>query len=172
MSSQSSVLDNSIYTKQILSTTLFLKPKDLSKNINKVLQQILSKKVEGVCLKEGYVRPGSTKILSRTEGRMNLAIFDGNTNYIIKYEAEVCNPQRGQIITCEVIDNNKSSVNAFVEDIDSSPLNIFLARQHHIGNSEFASLQKGDQIKIKVIEKGFEYLHKYILVIGEYIGKD
>ena len=69
------------------------------------------------------------------------------------------------------MDNNKSSLNAFVEDVDNSPLNIYLARQHHIGNVEFTSLQKGDLIKIRVIENWFEYLHKFILVIGEYLGK-
>ena len=136
-----------------------------------MLQSMLSRKVEGVCLKEGYIRPGSTKIIAKSAGTTNLAIFDGNINYSVKYEAEICNPCRNQIITCKVLDNNKSSLNAFVEDVDNSPLNIYLARQHHIGNAEFTSLQKGDLIKIRVIEKGFEYLHKFILVIGEYLGK-
>jgi DNA-directed RNA polymerase subunit E'/Rpb7 len=164
-------MSSNIYNKQILESTVFIKPFDLNRNINDILELRLREKVEGVCLKEGFVKLNSSKILSRTVGLINTANFDGNTYYDIKYEAEVCCPKNGDIIECKVLDNNKSSVNAYVEDEKSSPLNIFLARQHHQGNSTFVELQKEDIITIKVIAIKYEYLDRQILVLGEFLDK-
>jgi len=162
---------DSIYHREILNKTLFLKPKDINKNINNIIQKTLQDTVEGVCVKEGYIRPNSSKIITRTEGKMNVATFDGNIIYNVRYEVEICNPMEDQIIECVVADNNKSIVSAYVEDSETSPLNIILARQHHIGNKEFISLKNGDTVRIRIISKLFEYLDRQILVIGQFLNK-
>ena len=87
------------------------------------------------------------------------------------YQVEICNPQKGQIIECEVEDNNKSAVNAFVGDVETSPLDIYLPRSHYNGNAEFISLKKGDIIKVKVIKHKFEYKDTVIAVVAEYLEK-
>lgn len=168
----SSDIISSLYHKEILGTTIFVKPKDINKNINKVIQKNLQDKVEGICIKEGFIKPESTRVISKTEGKMNIATFNGNIKYNIKYEAEVCNPMEDQIIDCIVADNNKSIISAYVEDQDNSPLSIILARQHHIGNKEFINLKNGDEIRVKIISKLFEFRDKQILVVCQFLQKN
>jgi DNA-directed RNA polymerase subunit E'/Rpb7 len=101
---------------------------------------------------------------------MNIGVFDGTASFLVKYEALVCNPVIGDIIECQVSDTNKAAINAFVEDEATSPLNIFMARQHHVGNTEFFALKKGDIIKIKIVGKTYNYRDTNILVFGQFIS--
>ena len=50
-------------------------------------------------------------------------------------------------------------------DIDS-PLNILLARQHHINNQDFEDIRENDLITIRVLGKRFEYGDNQISIIG------
>jgi DNA-directed RNA polymerase subunit E'/Rpb7 len=159
-----------IYRPLIQSTTIFVKANLLNRAIDEVLLEQLKLKLEGICIKPGYIKPDSVRILSRTAGKMNIGVFDGTANFIVKYEALVCNPAIGDIIECQVSDTNKAAINAFVEDENTSPLNIFMARQHHIGNTEFFALKKGDIIKIKIVGKTYNYRDTNILVFGQYIN--
>lgn len=163
---------NDIYYTQVLDTCITIKPRDLNYDINTILHNNLKSKVEGCCIKEGYIKPNSTKIISRSNGQMNIANFNGNITYTIKYTADVCNPKIDNIIECIVSDNNKSAVNAYYDNEDTSPLNIFLPKQHHIGNTEFIKLNKNDLIKIKVTGTKYEYLDQEILVLGQFIEKN
>ena len=164
-------MSSQIYNKRILNTTIYIKPYDLNKKIDDVLNLRLQEKVEGICLKEGYIKPNTSNILSRTVGIINNGNFNGNIHYDIKYEAELCCPNNDDIIECKVLDNNKSAVNAYIEDEKTSPLIIILARQHHQGNKTFVELEKDDNINIKVIAIKYEYLDKQILVLGEFLEK-
>ena len=162
---------DNVYHKMILQSTIKIEPSNMNGNINENLEMTLKNKVEGICIKEGYVKPNSINIISRTTGKMTLAIFDGNISYTLNYQALVCNPSEGDEIICTIQDINKSTINAYIEDPARSPLNIFLARQHHIDNQEYLKLKKNDKIKIKIIGKKFEYLDSNILVFGNLIKK-
>jgi DNA-directed RNA polymerase subunit E'/Rpb7 len=169
--SEHSEHSDQLYRKMVLQKQLSIRPDEINKNINKNLEKCLKSSVEGICIKEGYVRFDSTKILSRTFGKLDIVNFSGNTTYNVMYQVEICNPQKGQIIECEVEDNNKSAVNAFVGDVETSPLDIYLPRSHYNGNAEFISLKKGDIIKVKVIKHKFEYKDTVIAVVAEYLEK-
>ena len=158
-----------LYNKMILNTSLSISPADLNKNISENLERRLKNNVEGVCMREGYIRPGSAHILFRSLGNMEHVNFTGNTTYTIKYEAEVCNPQKGQIIECEVASNNKSQVDAFVQDVDTTPLNISIPRSRNLNNTDFISLVEGDIIRISVIDTLYGCGDKTIVVLGEYL---
>ena len=160
-----------IFDFQILNACINIQPKDLNSDIDDILEKKLKSKVEGICIKEGYIKPNSVSIVSRSNGVMNISNFAGLITFNIKYKAEVCNPKNDAIIHCYVSDNNKSAVNAYFDDEKNSPLNIFLAKQHHIGDSEFVKLQKNDSIEIKVIGSKYEYLDQEILVLGQFIKK-
>lgn len=163
-------LDN-VYHKIVLKTNIKVNPVNINDNINDNLLSILKNKVEGICIKEGYIKPNSVNIISRSIGKITLSIFDGDVNYTINYEAQVCNPNIDDEIICYVQDVNKSTINCYLEDPETSPLNIFLARQHHIDNSDYFKLNKNDKIKIKITGKKYEYLDNNILVFGNLIKK-
>ena len=161
--------ETNIYNKIVLNKQLSIRPNEISSNINHNLEKCLRKEIEGICIKEGYVRPGSVNIISRSQGELDIVNFNGNTTFIVKYEVDICNPQIGQIIECQIDDNNKSQADAFIDNVDTTPLQINLPRTHHLGNSEFVALKKGDIIRMKVIAKGFKYKDKSITVIGHYV---
>ena len=64
---------------------------------------------------------------------------------------------------------------AGIEDEDT-PLNILLAKQHHIENAEFEDLKEGDNINIRVLGKKYEFGDSQIAIIGllenEYIKQN
>ena len=53
-----------------------------------------------------------------------------------------------------------------VTEEENSPLNILLARQHHINNESYLNLKDGDLIQIKIIGKRFEYGDNQISIIA------
>ena len=163
--------NNSIYFPQILNIILHVKPTELNKDIDSTLHKILKDKVEGMCVKEGMIIRDSTKIISKSAGKMNITTFNGNITYNVQYKASVCNPKRGQLLPCIVKENNRSAVICYMDDKEHSPVNIYLHKEHHIGNVDFVNLIPEDKIIVEVIDSAFEYLETQILVLSKFIKK-
>ena len=159
-----------IFTKKILMRNIYIKANQFNKNIDKNLTDILNNEVSGYCIEEGYVKPNSCKILLKSEGNVNISNFKGTIYYTVRYEALICNPQEGQKIKCFVSDVNKTNIRGYVISLEESPLNIFLPKQHNIGNDEYMQIKEGDLINILITNKKFEYLDKEILVIANFLN--
>jgi DNA-directed RNA polymerase subunit E'/Rpb7 len=155
-----------IYVSSILTNTVSIAPKELNQNINQVILNKLRIKVEGKCLQEGYIKPGSIEVISRTAGTLNPAHFNGNVRYKIRYSADVCHPVQNQVISCIVKTVGKPGIQAYIEDKDKSPLYIMLAKAHHLNNKQFISLKEGDHIRVKVINSEFNYCEDKIRVLA------
>ena len=155
-----------IYHKNILDYTTSIVPKEINKNINITLTRKLKDDLEGKCIKEGYVKKDSIKIISRSLGEVLLSHFNGTILYHIKFQAEICNPLEGMIIDAQVTNINKMGALAEIEHQDISPVAILIAKQHHIDNVNFENLKKGDNIKVKVLGKRYEYGDTQISIIG------
>lgn len=160
---------DTIYVKKILNKNITISANELGDDIDKVIKISLDNEINGICINEGYVKPDSTKILMRSAGNMRINNFKSVVYYNIKYEVMICCPSENQIIDCLVSEVSKSHITCYIENIDTSPLNIFLSKQHHIGNEEYPNIKIGDTIKIKIVAKKFEYLDKQILVIGNFL---
>jgi DNA-directed RNA polymerase subunit E'/Rpb7 len=150
---------------------VYLKASDLNNKINDIILKKLKNKVEGKCIKVGYVMPDSVQIHSRSLGMINNANFDGVTTFKVKYTADVCNPVCGQVIQCQVGNIDKSQVICYIDTCDKSPIEIYLFKYHHVGNAEFQTLQQGDIINVKVGGSKWEYRDRQINTIANYIGK-
>ena len=74
----------------------------------------------------GYIKPDSVKLLSRTKGYSIAGNFNGDIEYSVKYEAELCNPIKDQIIKCVVLDINKMGILA-----KATPLQIIIIKEIH-----------------------------------------
>ena len=61
---------------------------------------------------------------------------------------------------------NKMGVLAGIPYEQSSPLNVMLAKQHHIDNEEFDAIKLDDVFKIRVIGSRFEYGDTQISIIA------
>ena len=160
-----------LYKNVILEEYIYLKAADLNNKIDDIILLKLRKKIEGKCIKIGYVMPDSIKIIVRSLGIINNANFDGITTYKVQYTSDVCNPGIGQIIQCEIGNIDKSQIICYIDTPEKSPLEIYLFKHHHLGNTEFAALQKGDIVNVKIGGSKWEYKDKQIISIAQYVNK-
>ncbi len=160
-----------LYKNVLLEEYIYLKPADLNNKIDDIILQKLKRKVEGKCIKVGYVVPDSIKILTRSLGIINNTNFDGITMYKVKYSVDICNPAVGQIIHCNIFNIDKSQVICYVNDPETSPLEVFLFKHHHTNNTEFAGLKIGDIVSVRVGGCKWEYRDKQIITIAQFVSK-
>ena len=158
-------MDN-LYTKISLNYVITIQPNEMNKNINKVLLKKLKNSLEGKCISDGYIKPNSIVITDRSLGIAQASHFNGNIMYHINYVADICNPHEGDIVTAKITNINKMGALATAGDGDIQPLNILLAKQHHIDNKDFDKLKIDDDIKVKILGKRFDSGESQISIIG------
>jgi DNA-directed RNA polymerase subunit E'/Rpb7 len=160
------------YTKQreifmpiIGETNLILPLKSVGKNLKEKISKNLSVKLEGKCNGDGFVKSGSVKVTTYSNGLLT----SGDVKYKIVYEAYVCNPVEGHKLECIVNNVTKAGIRASVIDGEDTPLIIFIARDHHYNDSNFLSVKEGDNITVRVVGSRFELNDTYIAIIGELV---
>ena len=153
----------SLYIKNIISKKLSVPIKYVGTNIAEILEQILTNNFEGKCCIEGYVKRGSVKIITFSSGTVagNCVIFT------VVFEYLVCNPPQGMRISCAVKNITNAGILAHVDEGEYSPLNIFIARDHHYNIPYFSELKEKDIIMVRVIGQRFELNDPFVSVIGE-----
>lgn len=165
------VMADPIYEEKILSDVIHLRPNQLNyPNISDIILQNLKDKVEGRCISEGYIKPESVEIVSRNSGVMENHDFSGSLTYTIKYKGNICIPRIGQVVECIVDTHDDTNSVCYIEDEESSPMEIYLFRDHYIGNADYVNLKPGNKILIKIMKTQIEY-GKKILASGLFIKK-
>ena len=163
---------DNIYETRQLSTSLSIHPKMFNySDVNEIILRKLKNKVEGKCISDGYIKEESVKIISRSLGMLLNHDFNSNINYELIYSAEVCNPKEGQLIEVVVDTVDETNTVCYYMDEDSSPIEIYLFKQHYLENQEYAALTQGDTIIVKILETQIEFGSKKILAIAEFIKK-
>lgn len=145
-------------------------PRDLSRgsvNIESLLTEKLSLKLENRCSLHGFVLPGTIKLLSRSLGYVEKGRFTGDIVFHIQAEGNVIYPPDGTILQGEVLRKNKMGM--FINYKDA--IRIILPRDLHIGSEEFDTLQVGELVKVEIKKSRFQVNDEYILSVGLYLGK-
>ncbi len=153
-----------IYTTNLLTRKLRVPFRIIGRNIKDTLEHILSKVVEGKCMAEGFIRPGSVRILTYSNGYLygKYAIFD------IVYECQSCSLVEGMVFTCVVKNISLAGIRAVLNE-PKTPIIAFIARDHHYDRPEFIRLQEESEIKVRVIGQRFEIGDEAISVIAELV---
>jgi len=159
---------DTLFTKTSIKKSLSVEAKHINNKLDDYILGKIKNNYEGKCLKYGYIKPNSIHIIKRSIGNVLTSHFNGSILYNVEFSADICNPLEGAIIEVQVKNKNKMGVLAGITDEDNSPLNILLARQHHINHlsNEFMALNVDDTISVKVIGKRFEYGDNKISIIG------
>jgi DNA-directed RNA polymerase subunit E'/Rpb7 len=167
-----SIKPDNIYETRQLSTQINLAPRALNySDVNQIILEKLKKQVEGKCIGDGFIKDESVEIISRSPGMMFNNDFTGSIAYEIKYSAEVCNPKEGQIIEVVVEDNNnETNTVCYFVDEDTSPIEIYLFKQHYLENTVYAGLKKGDKILVKILDTQIEFGQRKILATAEFLS--
>jgi len=153
----------SLYIKNIITKKLSVPIKYVGANIKQVLEEILKKEFEGKCCIDGYVKKGSSKIVTYSCGNIN-----GNVAlFTIVFEYLVCNPPNGMRISCVVNNITNAGIMAVANNSDISPINVFIARDHHYNIPYFSQLKVDDVVMIRVIGQRFELNDSAVFIIAE-----
>ena len=158
---------SSIYSRCLITKKITLDIKYVGKNLKETLEKYISSNYEGKCVVEGYIKPGSTKIITYSSG-----LIDRGTNIIfdVVFECMVCFLVAGTLINCVVKNITKAGIRAESATETPSPIVVFIARDHQTHNSEyFYTRQEKDEIEVRVIGQRFELDDTFISVIGELV---
>jgi DNA-directed RNA polymerase subunit E'/Rpb7 len=153
-----------IYTTILLTRKLQVPFRIIGQNVKDTLEHILSKIVEGKCMAEGFIRPGSVKILTYSNGYLygKHAIFD------VVYECLACSLVEGVVFSCVIKNISLAGIRATLNE-PKSPVVVFIARDHHYDRADFTRLQEEEEIRVRVIGQRYEIGDDAISVIGELV---
>jgi DNA-directed RNA polymerase subunit E'/Rpb7 len=155
-----------IYSRCLITRNIGLPIIHVNKNIREIIENEISFQFEGKCINEGYVKSGSSKIITYSSG-----IIERGTNILFEvlFECLVCFPVEGTLISCIAKNITKAGIRAESADESPSPIVVFVARDHHFSNSYFSSIQEGDKFTARIIGQRFELNDKYISIIAEIV---
>jgi len=155
---------NEIYSKSLFSREVCVSITNIGKNMKETLERIIASEIEGKCIIQGYVKPGSVKVQNYSSGLVNTDKIIFN----VVLECYISNPVEGMIINCFAENITKAGIRALITK-ENSPLLIFVARDHNFMSSYFNSVKENDNIKVKVIGQRFELNDKYISIIASLV---
>lgn len=155
-------MEDNVYTKSILSQKVLLSINEIGENIKTILEKKIISRNEGRCIKQGFIRPNSVKIMTFSSGIVNSSYIEFQTIF----ECLVCHPVEGMVLECVVKTITKAGIHAEVITEDVVPITVFVARDHHNMNTKFATIRENAKIKVKVIGVRFELNDNFICVIA------
>ena len=135
-------------------------------NIDDLILQKLSTRLEGKCSRHGFVLPGTFKILSRSMGYVEKGRFTGDIIFHLQAEGKVLNPPAG--ILTEGIVTKKNKMGMYVSYNDA--IRIILPRDLHIGDDAFEAVEVGQTAKVEIQKSRFQVNDPYILSVGLFKG--
>ena len=150
---------NDIYFHTQINRRVSLNPRFLDLDFAKYIEKIVKNNVEGRCIREGYVVPGTTIVLERSMGNLNNNQFNGNIIYDIKIGVKICNIPVNSIVKAPIIKMNKLGLLA-----ELGPLMIIVPKEIHSNKDAFKDIKIGDEIELLIIGKTFELNSKKISV--------
>ena len=165
-----------IYMDNILTRKIVVPFNTIGKNIEELLNKVISSNLEGRCASEGYIKRGSVSIISYSAGVAN----SENILFDVSFKCEICKPVEGMRIRCTVCNITKAGIRAIHHKEDckdkdgdaiksfESPITVFIAREHHIKDKSYSEITKeGEDIIVKVIGTRYQLNDDNISILGE-----
>jgi len=161
-------LDNShVYIPSLLTQKTVLKYDEVNSELFHILEEKIKKLNEGKCIKEGYVKNNSVKLLTYSSGEL----FDNKILFECVFECLITNPVESTIIYCITKSITKVGVRAeLIVDDEQSPYVVFIARDHHYNNEAFSQIKENDIIQVRILGQRYELNDKFISIIAELIS--
>jgi DNA-directed RNA polymerase subunit E'/Rpb7 len=161
-------LDNShVYSRSLLTQKIVLKYDEVNSELFYILETKIKKLNEGKCIKEGYVKNNSVKLLTYSSGEL----FDNKILFECVFECLITNPVESTIIYCITKSITKVGVRAeLIVDDEHSPYVVFIARDHHYNNEAFSQIKENDIIQVRILGQRYELNDKFISIIAELIS--
>jgi len=154
-------------------TNIELTPHDLTDDFNIIIKNKLQQKLEGICSRYGYIKPGSLEIIKRSYGKFIKQHFNGHIHFDVLCKGEVCNPPKGLIVEAQV--KNKNTLGLLAEgmmEIDNEKipiLDIIIPKKAAgiLSEIDIDNVQTGDIINVMIMGKRFQLNDNKISIIGK-----
>lgn len=157
-----------VYIQSLLTMKVVLPITEIGKSMKENLEKIISKRNEGKCIAEGFIRPGSIKVIRYSSGN----VMGQYVEFETVFECMICHPVEGMLIECDVKTITKAGIHAEVTDnVGAVPITAFVARDHHFNDRTFAEIKENAKIVVRVIGTRYELNDPYICVIGKLVEK-
>jgi hypothetical protein len=150
-----------LYTEAIIQEKIKIQFNKVSNNMTKFFETYAEKKIESKCRNEGYIRMGSSSVLSYSTGLLT----SDNIIYNVVYSVDVCYPYENMEIKCKIKNITKIGIRAIISE-HNNPIVLFISREHN-PDKDFDQYKENQIIKVKVLGHRFELNDEYISVIGE-----
>ncbi len=161
--------------------TVKVHPKNLDRNVEQNVLNVLKKTREGICTNHGYIKKNSIKILKLDNGNVDVASFHGYLIFKVKYEALVCNPVKDNIVTARIENINNFGIlcySSMIEDGEKIPILEIIVPKHSLSIQSEVDLSDKDRIApgkvvmIKIVGKKYQLNNKKISIIGTIVTND
>lgn len=154
-----------IYMQNILNRKVQLPFSKVGSNLTENIITSLSRKLDGKCVQEGYIKPNTIRLINYSAG----VIYGDEVTFTVLFECLVCRPVEGMKFKAIVKNITKAGIRCESKD-NPSPVVVFIARDHHFKQKEFSQLNVDDEITVRVIGIRYELNDEYISVIAELIS--
>jgi hypothetical protein len=157
-----------MYQTMYLDERVALTPNELNiirhpDEIKSVIETKLKEMHEGKCNANGYIRPGSMKLIGRSMGVAENGKFTGNMVFDCKYSCEILYPTADMELDVMVVKVNKMGAYTVFEEA----IRILLPRDLHLGNEAFDALEESKTIRIRLIRSRFQSKDTFIMAVGK-----
>lgn len=155
---------SNLYVLSVITRKVAIPYQYIGSNLKEIIQKQLQKQLEGKCSIEGYVRTNSVRILTYSSGilKANNIMFD------VVIECLLCTPVEGMTLNVKVVNITKAGLRCDAVG-EESPLDLFVARDHHFTSKDFAKIKEGETISVKVLGQRYEINDPKISVIAELV---
>jgi DNA-directed RNA polymerase subunit E'/Rpb7 len=154
-----------VYSPCQITKNIILPVTAIGKNLLQTLENTITKIVGGKCIVEGYVKPGSIRVITFSSG----IVKGENIIFDVVFNCEVCYPVSGMKLNCVAKNITKAGIRAESVDEQPSPFILFVARDHYYSSEYFNSIEENDKFVARIIAQRFELNDKYISVIAELV---
>ena len=153
-------------------TSIELTPHDLIDDFNTIIKEKLQSKLEGICTRYGYIKPGSLEIVRRSSGKFIKQHFNGHIHFDMICKGDVCNPPKGLVVEAQVKNKNTLGLLAegmMVVDNEKIPiLDIIIPKKAAgiLSEINIDEIEIGDIINVMIMGKRFQLNDSKISIIG------
>ena len=156
-----------VYIKSALEMKVVLSINEIGKNVKQNLERKIVSQIEGKCIADGFVQPGSVRIINYSSGNVLSDLIE----FHAVYECMISHPVEGMLIEAKCKTITKAGIHAQVIDEDGNmPVTVFVARDHHQMDQAFNSVAEDAKITVRVIGTRYELNDPYICVIAKMVG--
>jgi len=157
------VQDTLEYIPTIMNVSIAVPFQNAGRNMESYFVSYSEEHLEGRCWKEGYVRKGSSRVVSYTAG-----LLEGTSiGYQVLYQVEVCYPYESMQVDCMVQSVNKIGIQAVVRE-KYNPMTLYITREHN-DKINMEDYKIGQKIKARVLGHRYEPGDPNLVVMAEMV---